>query len=79
MEGSKAGTNNRSPDGLSHPNHNNINKHNTVLFYKKCEKHNEIQLTKIKIDLNIRKMTNHPPSPLINELISLINSHISAH
>ena len=27
------------------------------------EKYTEIQLTKSKMDLNIRKMTNHPPSP----------------
>ena len=27
------------------------------------EKVHEIQLTKNKMDLNIRKMTNHPPSP----------------
>ena len=27
------------------------------------EKYNEIQLTKNKMDLNIRKMTNHPPYP----------------
>ena len=27
------------------------------------EKVHEFQLTKIKMDLNIRKMTNHPPSP----------------
>ena len=27
------------------------------------KKYNEIQLTKNKMDLNIRKMTNHPPSP----------------
>ena len=26
------------------------------------EKNNEIQLTKNKMDLNNRKMTNHPPS-----------------
>ena len=26
------------------------------------EKYNEIQLAKNKMDLNIRKMTNHPPS-----------------
>ena len=31
-----------------------------VTFYKKWKKHNEIQLTKNKTDLNIRKMTNHP-------------------
>ena len=34
-----------------------------VIFYKKWKKYNEIQLTKSKMDLNIRKMTNHPPSP----------------
>ena len=32
-----------------------------VIFYKKWKKYNETQLTKNKIDLNIRKMTNHPP------------------
>ena len=26
--------------------------------------YNEIQLTKNKMDLNIRIMTNHPPSPV---------------
>ena len=34
-----------------------------VIFYKKWKKYNEIQSTKNKTDLNIRKMTNHPPSP----------------
>ena len=34
-----------------------------VIFYKKWKKYNEIQLTKNKMDLNIRKMINHPPSP----------------
>ena len=33
-----------------------------VIFYKKWKKYNEFQLTKNKMDLNIRKMTNHPPS-----------------
>ena len=33
-----------------------------VIFYKIWKKLNEIQLTKNKMDLNIRKMTNHPPS-----------------
>ena len=33
-----------------------------VIFYNKWKKHNEIQLTKNKMDLNVRKMTNHPPS-----------------
>ena len=32
-----------------------------VIFYKKWKKYNEIQSTKNKMDLNIRKMTNHPP------------------
>ena len=34
-----------------------------VIFYKKWKKYNEFQLTKNKMDLNNRKMTNHPPSP----------------
>ena len=34
-----------------------------IIFYKKRKKYNEIQFTKNKMDLNIRKMTNHPPSP----------------
>ena len=40
----------------------NNNKQNMVIFYKKWKKYNEIHLTKNKMDLNIRKMTNHPPS-----------------
>ena len=39
-----------------------------VIFNKKWKKYNEIQLTKNKMDLNIRKMTNHPPSPEADEL-----------
>ena len=34
-----------------------------VIFYKKWKKYDEIQLTKNKMDLNNRKITNHPPSP----------------
>ena len=34
-----------------------------VIFDEKWKKYNEIQLTKNKMYLNIRKMTNHPPSP----------------
>ena len=30
----------------------------------KWKKYNEIQLTKNKMDLNNRKMTNHPPFPV---------------
>ena len=33
-----------------------------VIFFKKWKKYNKIQLTKNKMDLNNRKMTNHPPS-----------------
>ena len=36
-----------------------------VIFFRKLKKYNEIQLTKNKMDLNIRKMTNHPPSPAV--------------
>ena len=39
-----------------------------VIFYKKWKKYYEIQLTKNKMDLNIRKMTNHPPSSVTAEL-----------
>ena len=35
------------------------------------EKDNEFQLIKNKMDLNIRKMTNHPPSP------GVLNKHRS--
>ena len=35
-----------------------------VIFYKKWKKYNEIQLPKNKLDLNNRKMKNHPPSPV---------------
>ena len=38
-----------------------------VIFYKKWKKYNEFQLTKNKMDLNIRKMTNHPPSPVLRD------------
>ena len=40
----------------------NNNKQSLVIFYKKWKKYNEIQLTKNKMDLNIRKITNYPPS-----------------
>ena len=43
------------------------NKHNIEVFYKIMKKYNEIQLTKNKMDLNNRKMNNHPPSPMIVE------------
>ena len=62
MEKSTAGTNKRSPDGLSHPSRNTIIINNLVKFNKKWKKNNEIQLTKNKMDLNNRKMTNDPPS-----------------
>ena len=56
----------RSPDSLSLPNQNIllINKNGIIL--KDMEKYNEIQLTKNKMDLNNRKMTNHIPSPVLN-------------
>ena len=36
------------------------------IFYKKWKKFNVIKLTKNKMDLNISKITNHPPSPILN-------------
>ena len=38
-----------------------------VIFYK-WKKYNESQLTENKIDLNIRKMINHPPSPELGNM-----------
>ena len=61
MVRSKAGTNKRFPNGLSHPNQNTIIIKNMVIFYNKWEKYNVIQLTKNKMDLNNRKK-NHPSS-----------------
>ena len=43
-----------------------------VIVYKKWKKYNEIQFTENKMDLNIRKMTNHPPSPVLRLQIILI-------
>ena len=56
MEKSTAGTNKRSPDGLSHPNRNKIII-NVIWenFIGNKKKNNEIQLTKNKMDLNNRK------------------------
>ena len=65
MEKSTVRSNKRSPDGLSHPNRNTIIINNRVKFYKKWKKYNEIQLTKNKMDLNNRKMINHPSSPAL--------------
>ena len=42
-----------------------------VIFYKKWEKHNKIQLTKNKMDLNNQKMTNHPPSTDGTEIVGM--------
>ena len=50
-----------------------------VIFYKKWKKYNEIQLTKCKMDLNIRKMRNHPPSPRPNHLDMSIFSRLVSH
>ena len=37
-------------------------KHNMAIFYKTWKKYDEIQLTKNEMDLNMKNMTNHPPS-----------------
>ena len=63
MERSKAGTKEkRSPNSLNYPNTNTL-LINIIWYYLLWKKHNEIHLTKNKMDLNIRKMVNHPPSP----------------
>ena len=72
MERSKAGTNKKSPDGHHIFTKMQYNKHNLLVFNKIWKKHNEIQLTKNKIDLNIQKM-NHPPSFAICTTNNVIN------
>ena len=50
-----------------------------VIFYKKLKKYNEIQLTKNKMDLNIRKITNNPPSlEMRSQPLICTNSNITA-
>ena len=39
-----------------------------VIFYKKWKKYNEIQLTKTKWTSIFEKMTNHPPSPRVQQV-----------
>ena len=39
-----------------------------VIFYKKWKKYYQIHFINNKMDLNIRKMTNHPPSPVDSRL-----------
>ena len=67
MERSKAGTEERSPDGLSLPNQNTIRNIIWLYFIRNGKKYNEIQLTKNKRDLNNRKNKNNPPSPVSRE------------
>ena len=61
MESSKAGTKKRSPDGLSHPNPNTIII-NTIYFIRNGKIIMKSNYQK-KMDLNNRKMKNHPNSP----------------
>ena len=57
----KAGTKKRTSDGLSYPNQNTIIINIICnIFTRNIKNYNEIQLTKNKMDLNNRKMTNHP-------------------
>ena len=63
MEKSTAGTNKRSPDGVSHPNRNTIIIKNLVKFYKKWKNHNEFQLTK-ENGLKYSKIDKSPTLPL---------------
>ena len=64
MGRSKAGKKEkRSTDGLNYPNKNTIIINIICQYFIRYgKKYNEIQL-KNKTDLNIRKITNHPPSP----------------
>ena len=63
MKRSKVNTKEISPASPSLPNQNTILiKIMRMAFYNTCKKYTEIQLTKNKMCLNNRKMTNHPPS-----------------
>ena len=60
----------------------NNNKHNMVIFYKNWKKYNEkFNSEKNKMDLNIQKMKNHPPSPVYfhKYLMFFQMGHISFH
>ena len=50
-----------------------------VIFYTIWKKYNEIQLTKNKMDLIIRKMTNYPPSPELRRQEYLSNVPAPVH
>ena len=63
MERSKAGRKKISRRPITTKSKYNNNNHNMVVFYKIWKKYDEIKLTKNKMDLNNRKMKNHPPSP----------------
>ena len=71
MEKNTAGRKERSSDSLSLPNKNTILINIKWYYFKRYgKKYNKIQLTKNKMDLNIRKMTNHPLSPVFNVIPS---------
>ena len=63
MEISKVGKKERSPEGLSLPNQKTILIYIRRHYFKRYGK-NKIKLIKTKMDLNNRKMHNHPPSPV---------------
>ena len=68
----KSGHEKTSPAGLSLPNQNRIIIINIIWQYSiRHAKHNEIQLTKNKMDLNNLKMKNHPPARIILIKLSL--------
>ena len=50
-----------------------------VRFNMKWKNYNEMQLTKSKMDLNIRKMSNHPPSPVATPIIHTLPHLWSFH
>ena len=59
MERSKASTNKRSPDGLSHTNQNTIIINKIWKYFIRHRKSIMKFNSKNKIDLNNQKMTNH--------------------
>ena len=64
MEKSKAGAKERSPDNLSLPNQNAIVINLKWYYFTRHGKNTVKFYLQNKMELNNRKMTNHPPCPV---------------
>ena len=50
-----------------------------VIFYKKWKKYNEIKLTKNKMDLNIRKITNETSPEIYFNFVLVLGSVVKTN